>query len=219
MLSLLWLRHPRSLTRCAHCSTHTLQLLPLTHCSICLLLCLEVNSVAPPGPASFLTYLIFFIYITPFYLAFSFVRKAIHITHSLETFVKKTARNNDDSTTQARDINGSKVVVARLEGVDGAALLKAAVSISEALGDPSAVVLASAPTGGGKVVLVTAFSESLVKEKKMNAGKFVGGLAKICGGGGGGKPALAQAGGKNAEKLPEALAEAEAKLQEALASC
>jgi alanyl-tRNA synthetase len=119
---------------------------------------------------------------------------------------------------QAKDVNGSKVLVARLEDVDGGALQKAAESISEALGDPSAVVLASAPAGGGKVVLVTAFSETLVKERKMNAGRFVGSLAKICGGGGGGKPGMAQAGGKNAEKLPEALAEAESQLQEALGS-
>lgn len=117
---------------------------------------------------------------------------------------------------QAKDINGSKMLVARLEDVDGGALAKAAGAISEALGDPSAVVLASAPAGGGKVVIVTSFSDTLVKEKKMNAGKFVGGLAKICGGGGGGKPGLAQAGGRNAEKLPEALDEAKAQLEEAL---
>lgn len=40
----------------------------------------------------------------------------------------------------------------------------------------------------------------------LQAGKVVGAVAKVCGGGGGGKPQLAQAGGKDASKLPEALA-------------
>ncbi len=44
------------------------------------------------------------------------------------------------------------------------------------------------------------------------AGKVVGAVAKVCGGGGGGKPALAQAGGKDASKLPEALALARTQL-------
>ena len=106
------------------------------------------------------------------------------------------------------------MVVEQVEGVDAPSLLKAAEALGKELGDPSAVVLASAPDG--KVALVTAFSPALVKEKKLSAGKFVGGLAKICGGGGGGKPALAQAGGKAPEKVPEAMESAASQLQEAL---
>ena len=48
-------------------------------------------------------------------------------------------------------------------------------------------------------------ASGVVQEGK-NAGKIVGTLAKLCGGGGGGKPDLAQAGGKQPEKLAEALA-------------
>jgi alanyl-tRNA synthetase len=59
----------------------------------------------------------------------------------------------------------------------------------------------------GKVSLVCYVTPDLVKEGK-NAGKIVGELAKICGGAGGGKPDLAQAGGKQPEKLAEALAAA-----------
>ncbi len=59
----------------------------------------------------------------------------------------------------------------------------------------------------GKVSLICMVTPDLVKEGK-NAGKIVGELAKICGGGGGGKPDLAQAGGKQPEKLAEALAAA-----------
>jgi len=50
----------------------------------------------------------------------------------------------------------------------------------------------------------------------LQAGKFVGAIAKICGGGGGGRPNLAQAGGKDPGALPGALAAAKAQLQEAL---
>ncbi|MGC1245177.1 MAG: DHHA1 domain-containing protein [Spirulinaceae cyanobacterium] len=50
----------------------------------------------------------------------------------------------------------------------------------------------------------------------MQAGKFIGSIAKICGGGGGGKPNLAQAGGRDASKLPEALAAAKQQLREKL---
>ncbi len=59
----------------------------------------------------------------------------------------------------------------------------------------------------GKVSLICLVTPDLVKAGK-NAGKIVGELAKICGGGGGGKPDLAQAGGKQPEKLAEALAAA-----------
>lgn len=106
------------------------------------------------------------------------------------------------------------MVVEELEGADATSMQKAVTSLGEQLGDPSAVVLGSRPEG--KVALVAAFSPTLVKDKKMSAGKFVGGLAKICGGGGGGKPALAQAGGKLPEKLPEALDAAKKQLAEAL---
>jgi len=44
-----------------------------------------------------------------------------------------------------------------------------------------------------------------VNKKGLQAGKFIGGIAKLCGGGGGGRPNLAQAGGRDASKLSEAL--------------
>ncbi|NEO27850.1 MAG: hypothetical protein F6K03_13410, partial [Kamptonema sp. SIO4C4] len=67
-----------------------------------------------------------------------------------------------------------------------------------------------------KVSLVAAFSPKVNKEKQLQAGKFIGGIAKICGGGGGGRPNLAQAGGRDASKLPEALDTAKTQLKEAL---
>jgi alanyl-tRNA synthetase len=59
----------------------------------------------------------------------------------------------------------------------------------------------------GKVGLVCVVSDDLIKEKKLNAGKIVGDLAKLLNGGGGGKPHLATAGAKDITKIDFALSE------------
>lgn len=110
--------------------------------------------------------------------------------------------------------DGAKVLVARLDGVDPKALQDAAASLQAELGDPAAVVLGSA-AADGKVGIAVAFSPAVVAAGQA-AGKFVGGVAKVCGGGGGGRPNLAQAGGKDASKLDEALAAARQQLEAAL---
>jgi alanyl-tRNA synthetase len=60
-----------------------------------------------------------------------------------------------------------------------------------------------------KVQLLCVVTDDLIAEKKLSAGTIVGAVAKLVGGGGGGRPHLATAGGKNPEKLPDALREAE----------
>ena len=70
-------------------------------------------------------------------------------------------------------------------------------------------------TERGKVSLVATFSKG-VNGKGLQAGKFIGNIAKICGGGGGGRPNLAQAGGRDASKVKEALATAKAELEAGL---
>lgn len=60
-----------------------------------------------------------------------------------------------------------------------------------------------------KVGIVTVVSDDLLKDKKLMAGKIVGDLAKIVGGGGGGRPHLATAGGKDVSKIDEALEKVE----------
>jgi alanyl-tRNA synthetase len=87
--------------------------------------------------------------------------------------------------------------------VDAKAMQEAATSLLAALGDPAAVLLATS-AADGKANFVCALSPAAVKGG-LQAGKVVGAVAKVCGGGGGGKPALAQAGGKDASKLQEAL--------------
>lgn len=60
-----------------------------------------------------------------------------------------------------------------------------------------------------KVGIVAVVSDDLIKEKKLSAGKIVGELAKIVGGGGGGRPHLATAGGKDVNQIVAALAKVE----------
>jgi len=75
----------------------------------------------------------------------------------------------------------------------------------ENMGEADAAILGGA--SDGKVALVCAVTPDLVKEGK-NAGKIVGAIAKQCGGGGGGKPDRAQAGGRNPDALEAALVNA-----------
>jgi alanyl-tRNA synthetase len=115
----------------------------------------------------------------------------------------------------AESVGDYKLLVAEMGDLDGDALTAAATKLQQKLGE-AAVVLASIPAEG-KVTLVAAFSPKVNQEKKLQAGKFIGGIAKICGGGGGGRPNLAQAGGRDTSKLPEALATARAELRQSLA--
>jgi alanyl-tRNA synthetase len=114
---------------------------------------------------------------------------------------------------QAESAGSFKVVVTEMEGVDATSLQTAAERLLQKLGE-GAVVLGSSPEAQ-KVNLVAAFSPE-VNKKGLQAGKFIGAIAKICGGGGGGRPNLAQAGGRDPSKLKEALAQAKQELQNSL---
>ncbi|WP_445627116.1 alanine--tRNA ligase [Nostoc sp. DSM 114167] len=132
----------------------------------------------------------------------------------LETLKVQLAIAKSDSLLQtAQTVGDSKIIVAQLEDVDPESLKTAAERLLQKIGN-GAVVLGSVPEVG-KVSIVAAFS-SEVNKKGLQAGKFVGAIAKICGGGGGGRPNLAQAGGRDASKLPDALAQAKSDLKSAL---
>ena len=135
--------------------------------------------------------------------------------NSLQTELKTTQKEleaakqelalakSDSLLSQAETVGEYQILVANLGEMDAKSLQSAAERLQQKLGD-AAVVIASIPSAG-KVSFVAAFSEKVIKEKQLQAGKFVGGIAKICGGGGGGRPNLAQAGGRDASKLDEAL--------------
>ncbi|MGJ3248130.1 MAG: alanine--tRNA ligase [Elainellaceae cyanobacterium] len=123
---------------------------------------------------------------------------------------------SDQLLNEAEAVGDYRVLVANLGDLDAKALQTAAERLSKKLGDRAAVVLGATPADG-KVSLVAAFGPKVNKEAKLQAGKFIGGIAKICGGGGGGRPHLAQAGGRDASKLPEALETARSELKSQLA--
>jgi alanyl-tRNA synthetase len=106
------------------------------------------------------------------------------------------------------------LLVARLDGVEGAGLQSAAQGLVDQLGEGAAVLLGGLPEPAdlGRVVLVAAFGPAVVA-KGPKAGAFLGGVAKACGGGGGGRPNLAQAGGRDGAALNGALAGAKEELR------
>ena len=133
----------------------------------------------------------------------------------LEAVKQELATSKSDSLlSEAETVGEYKILVANMGDMDAKSLQSAAERLQQKLGE-AAVVVASIPSEG-KVSLVAAFSQKVVQEKQLQAGKFIGGIAKICGGGGGGRPNLAQAGGRDASKLGEALDTAKQQLIEKL---
>lgn len=114
---------------------------------------------------------------------------------------KLVSSSFDEVLGKAADINGVKVVTARFDQLDMEALRNACESLRSKLGT-GVVVLASA--FGGKVSFVAMASKDAV-ERGAHCGNIVREAAKTAGGGGGGRPDMAQAGGKDAGKIDEAL--------------
>jgi alanyl-tRNA synthetase len=98
-------------------------------------------------------------------------------------------------------VAGVPVLAARLDGLDADGLRSVMDTLRDRL--PSGVILLGSAVDG-KVSLVAAVSKDLMK--RFPAGRLVQDVAKMVGGGGGGRPDLAQAGGKDASKLDEAIA-------------
>ena len=115
--------------------------------------------------------------------------------------MKLAASAGDDLLNSAISINGAKVLAARLDGVDPKTLRDTMDQLRNKLGS-SVVVLST--VADGKVSLVVGVSADLTT--KVKAGDLVSFVAQQVGGKGGGRPDMAQAGGTDAAKLPEALA-------------
>jgi alanyl-tRNA synthetase len=124
----------------------------------------------------------------------------------------KIGGSADESRTLAPiDVNGVKLIARRVDELTGGDLRNFADELRSKL-KSGVVVLGSATDG--KVTLLTAVTKDLLD--RVQANTLIGRLAPIVGGKGGGKPDLAQAGGKDADKLNEAIATAPAALREIL---
>jgi alanyl-tRNA synthetase len=112
----------------------------------------------------------------------------------------------------AEEIGGVRVVAQPVEVEDAKALLELSDQVKQKLGD-AAVVLGTAVDG--RVHLVANFSDAAVG-RGLKAGDVVKIAAQITGGGGGGRPTMAHACGRDPEKLPEAIAAARTAIEQAL---
>jgi alanyl-tRNA synthetase len=112
----------------------------------------------------------------------------------------------------AGEIDGARVLVTAVPGVDGKALLELADKLRAKLGD-AAIVLGSAAED--RVDLIASVAPALVK-RGVRAGEIVKVAAAKVGGGGGGRDTLARAGGRDPAKLPEAIDAARGAIEAAL---
>ena len=106
-----------------------------------------------------------------------------------------------DVMNQVQEVKGVKLLAVSLTDVDMNGLRDLGDQLKEKLGE-GVVVLAS--VAGGKVSLLAMVTDQAQKAGA-HAGNLIKGMAAIVGGGGGGRPNMAQAGGKNPAKVPEAL--------------
>jgi len=123
-----------------------------------------------------------------------------------ESLKSKAAKDAlGDVMDQVKEVAGVKLLAVSVAGVDMNKLRDLGDQLKEKLGD-GVIVLAS--DCDGKVNLV-AMATDAAMQKGAHAGNLIKGIAALVGGGGGGRPNMAQAGGKNPAGIPSAIAEAE----------
>jgi alanyl-tRNA synthetase len=135
----------------------------------------------------------------------------------LERAAKQSGGNGsvdiDRLASRATDRAGARVLTAVVDGAaDGDALLQLTDRLKGKLGD-AAIVLGRG--GDGRVDLVASVAPALVR-RGVKAGEIVKVAAAVVGGGGGGRDTLARAGGRDPERLAEAISAAQAAIEAAL---
>lgn len=140
------------------------------------------------------------------------LQEEIKALHSENESLKSKLANNSigDVMNQVEEVNGIQILAAEVPEMDMNGLRNLGDSLKEKL-NGGVVVLASAQ-GADKVNLMVMADDAAVKAG-VHAGNIVKAIAPKVGGGGGGRPNMAQAGGKNPAGIPEALAEAKSILK------
>jgi len=129
------------------------------------------------------------------------IAKNRSLEKELEALKAKLASSaGSDLASQAIEANGFKVLAARIDGTDVPTMKTTLDQLKDKLG--SAIIMLAAETEG-KVTLLAGVTKDLIG--KVKAGDIVKECAPYVDGRGGGKPEMAQAGGKNADGIPQAL--------------
>ncbi|HWT65446.1 MAG TPA: DHHA1 domain-containing protein, partial [Terracidiphilus sp.] len=118
-----------------------------------------------------------------------------------EMRMKSAAGSLDDALSGATEVKGVKVLVHRADDLERGQLRTLVDNLKQKAGE-GVVVLASAQPEG-KVAIIAGVTPGLTK--RIQAGKLVGAVAKLVGGSGGGKPEIAEAGGKDQSQIDAAL--------------
>ena len=118
-----------------------------------------------------------------------------------ESRMKSAAGGLDEALNRAVEVQGVKVLTHRADNLERGQLRTLVDNLKQKLGE-GVVVLASAQPEG-KVAIIAGVTPGLIK--RIQAGKLVGAVAKLVGGSGGGKPEIAEAGGKDQSQIEAAL--------------
>jgi len=121
----------------------------------------------------------------------------------IESLKSKAAKDAlGDVMNQVVEVNGVKLLATSVAGVDMNGLRDLGDQLKEKLGQGVVVIASEA---GGKVNLIAMATDDAMS-KGAHAGNLIKGIAGLVGGGGGGRPNMAQAGGKNPAGIPDAVA-------------
>ncbi len=132
----------------------------------------------------------------------SFIQENEDLKKQLEGFQKTSLRGEaEELLGKVQDIDGVKVVAGQTSAGSADGMREMGDFLKDKLGS---VVVALAAVVDGSPILITMVTPDLV-ERGLHAGNIARDTAKVMGGGGGGRPEMAQAGGKQPEKVNEAL--------------
>ena len=149
------------------------------------------------------------------------VNRLLEEKQELETELERLQQSQladklDGLIEQGQEVGGVQLVTGRFDGLEMDVLRDLGQTLRDRLGEGAVGVLGATSPEGEKVYLVASVAEDLIEGHGLEAGELVLPLAQRVGGGGGGRPTLATAGGREPEHLDEALAAAATILKEML---